>query len=96
MPQSAQNREQAQKLFQVNCAVCHGQAGDGKSLVSERFASAGVVPPVDFRSQRVRSRTDGQLYWLVTNGIGNMPAFHELLTDDQRWMLVQVIRNPGQ
>jgi mono/diheme cytochrome c family protein len=96
VPASAQSREQAKKLFEVNCAVCHGPNADGKSLVADRFAAAGVVPPVDFRSQRVRNRTDGELYWLVTNGIGNMPAFGDLLTDDQRWMLVQYIRNPGQ
>jgi len=96
VPATAQSREQAQRLFQVNCAVCHGQNADGKSPVAERFATAGVVPPVDFRSQRVRSRSDGQLYWIVTNGVGNMPPFGDLLTDDQRWMLVQVIRNPGQ
>ena len=96
IPATAQNREQAQKLFSVNCAVCHGPNADGKSPVADRFATAGVVPPVDFRSPRVRGRTDGQLYWIVTNGVGNMPPFGDLLTDDQRWMLVQVIRNPGQ
>jgi len=95
-PATAQSREQAQRLFQVNCAVCHGKNADGDSAVAQRFKTAGAVPPVDFRSQRVRSRTDGELYWLISEGVGNMPPFGELLTDEQRWSLIQVIRNPGQ
>ncbi len=92
VPANDQTRAQGQRLYQVNCGACHGQNADGKSEVSTRFANAGVVPPVDFRSDRARNRSDGQLYWLVTNGIGNMPPFGEILTDDQRWMIVQHIR----
>jgi mono/diheme cytochrome c family protein len=95
-PATAQSREQAQRVFQVNCAVCHGKNADGTSAVADRFKTAGAVPPPDFRSQRVRSRADGELYWLISEGIGNMPPFGELLTDEQRWSLIQVIRNPGQ
>jgi mono/diheme cytochrome c family protein len=49
-------------------------------------------PPADLTSSRVRSRTDGQLYWLITNGIGNMPNFADLLTDEERWAMVNVVR----
>ncbi len=61
--------------------------------MAERFTAASANPPVDFTSQRVRARTDGELFWLITNGIGNMPPFGDILTDNQRWQLVQVIRN---
>jgi len=49
-------------------------------------------PPADFTSARVRSRTDGQLYWLITHGIGNMPNFASILSDDERWAMVNVVR----
>jgi mono/diheme cytochrome c family protein len=91
---SAQTREQARKLYDVNCSACHGKTANGQSEVASRFSAAGAIPPPDFRSPRVTGRTDGQLYWLVTNGIGNMPPFGDLLTDEQRWMVVQFIRNP--
>ena len=92
VPRSSQSVAQARDLYGVNCTMCHGQAGHGDGVIAAYFKSAGRVPPADFTSERVRSRTDGQLYWLVSNGIGGMPAFRELLTDDQRWALIYFIR----
>jgi mono/diheme cytochrome c family protein len=53
------------------------------------------VPPVDFASQRVRSRTDGQLFWIVANGLGNMPAFRALLTEHELWTVIHFVRQAG-
>lgn len=82
----------AAETFRINCAVCHGQDGRGQSFVAQRFAEAGLVPPADLSGTRVRSRSDGELYWIVTYGLGNMPPFRDLLTDQQIWMLVHRVR----
>ena len=82
----------AAATFKVNCAVCHGERGNGQSFVADRFNNAKVVPPADLSSSRVRNRSDGEIYWLVNNGIGNMPPFRELLTEDQVWGLVLQVR----
>jgi mono/diheme cytochrome c family protein len=84
--------ERAAELYRVNCAMCHGQDGHGQGPVAHYFSDAGVVPPVDFATARVHARTDGQLYWILANGLGGMPAFGRLLTDEQLWLLVQAIR----
>jgi mono/diheme cytochrome c family protein len=94
---STQNTDRARRLFAVNCAMCHGVNGRGpnddpKPAVGARFAALGYIHPVDFQSERVRSRSDGELWWLISKGIGNMPAFDSLVTDDDRWMLVHLIR----
>jgi mono/diheme cytochrome c family protein len=94
VPATDQSRQQARQLFLTNCSACHGRNADGQSEVATRFAAAGAVPPPDFRSSRVQGHTDGQLYWLISNGISNMPPFGDLLTDEQRWTIVQYIRNP--
>src|SRR5687768_855565 len=57
----------AAALFKVNCAVCHGERGNGQSFVAERFTAAKQVPPADLTSSRIRSRSDGEIYWIVTN-----------------------------
>ena len=88
-PGLARGRE----VFRVNCAICHGADGRGQSYVAERFAAAQVLRPVNLAEARARDRTDGQLYWLVTNGVGNMPPFADLLTENERWSLVHVIRD---
>jgi mono/diheme cytochrome c family protein len=84
--------EQARRIYRVNCAMCHGPNGDGQSIIAGYFRAAGVVPPVDFDSDRVRARTDGQLYWIVANGLGNMPPFGSLLTEEELWTVVHFIR----
>jgi mono/diheme cytochrome c family protein len=95
VPASAEALQQAAELYRVNCAMCHGQDGHGQGPVAHYFADAGVVPPVDFASDRVHARTDGQLYWILANGLGGMPAFGRLLTDEQLWLLVHAIRAAG-
>lgn len=88
----AQGLERGRQVLAVNCAACHGKDGHGQSIVAEHFKARGFVPPVDFTSQRAQSRTDGQLYWMIVNGLGNMPPFGDLLTDDDVWSAVYAIR----
>ncbi len=92
VPRTPQTQERARQLFAVNCAICHGPDGRGQSVVAQHFVQAGFVPPADLASPRVRQRTDGQLYWIVAHGLGNMPPFQDLLTDEQLWTVVYLIR----
>jgi mono/diheme cytochrome c family protein len=92
VPRDPQTLERARQVFQVNCAMCHGRDGRGQSVVAEHFVRANVVPPVDFAGDRARGRTDGQLYWIVANGLGNMPPFGELLSEAELWTVVHFIR----
>jgi mono/diheme cytochrome c family protein len=87
-----QTLQRAGDLYRVNCAMCHGADGHGQSVVADQFKSAGIVPPVDFASQRVQARTDGQIYWLVGHGLGGMPPFRHLLSDDDLWTVVLFVR----
>ncbi len=87
-----QTLQRAAQVYRVNCAMCHGTDGHGSGPLAEYFKSAGSIAPVNLASDRVRSRTDGQLYWLVGHGIGNMPPFRQLLSDDDLWLAVHLIR----
>jgi mono/diheme cytochrome c family protein len=79
-------------LARVNCSACHGADGHGDGAVASYFSP---VKPVDFRSDRVHSRTDGQLFWIVANGLGNMPAFRNLLSEQDLWTVVLFVRQSG-
>jgi mono/diheme cytochrome c family protein len=81
--------QHARELARVNCAACHGAAGDGQGPVAGYFSP---VRPVDFRSERVRNRTDGELFWIIANGLGNMPAFRDLLSEQDLWSVVLYVR----
>jgi mono/diheme cytochrome c family protein len=92
LPATADAVDRGRLSYRINCAMCHGADGHGDSPVAAYFRGAGVVPPVDLASPRVRDRGDGQLYWLIVNGIGNMPPFHDLLDEEEVWSLVRYIR----
>jgi mono/diheme cytochrome c family protein len=92
-PPSGENLQRAVQLERVNCATCHATDGHGQGPVATYFSP---VKPVDFASERVRNRTDGQLFWLVANGIGNMPAFRSLLSETDLWTVILFVRQVQQ
>ena len=94
IPRSEESLERARQVYLVNCATCHGPAGDGRGPMTPYYTGnpAAVVPPIDFAAPRVQARTDGQLWWIVRHGLGNMPPYEDLLTDDEVWLMVLFIR----
>jgi mono/diheme cytochrome c family protein len=91
-PDTPQSRAHAAEVYRVNCAMCHGADGHAQTLVANDFRAAGAVPPVDFAADRVRRRTDGELFWIIANGIGNMLPFGDLLGEDDLWLMVSQVR----
>jgi mono/diheme cytochrome c family protein len=75
-------------LYVANCVPCHGSKGKGDGA-----ASAALNPkPADHSSARVQSETDGSLYWKLSAGRNPMPSYQKILSDKQRWELVDYIR----
>lgn len=96
MTPTPENLSHAAQLFRTECSFCHGPAGRGDGPMVEYFRQQGVTPPLDLASLRVRARQPGELYWLISNGIGSMPAFGRMLTPEQRWLLVLWVTSVGR
>jgi len=77
-------------LYLANCANCHGQngAGDGPTGV-------GLMPPPGAIWPAVSSSSDGQLEYLITQGVSAtaMPPFATSLTESDRWDLVNYLHS---
>src|SRR5437870_10586000 len=67
-----ENIEAGRALFNRNCASCHGDDGKAKTDV----AAAMKVKPTDLTGHEMHGITDGEIYWVITNGINKsaMPA----------------------
>jgi mono/diheme cytochrome c family protein len=79
---------EAKKTYSTMCVPCHGDKGKGNGP-----AAVALNPrPADHTSAVVQSQSDGALYWKLTNGRGAMQAYKLLLTDQQRWALINYIR----
>jgi mono/diheme cytochrome c family protein len=88
----------AAEVFRVNCSMCHGPAGKGDGAVGGRLQANGYVRPPDLTSPATQSKSDGQIFYIVSNGVVVMPKFSLLLNEHDRWSMVSYIRwlaNPG-
>jgi mono/diheme cytochrome c family protein len=77
-----------------HCAICHANDGSGRTLIGR-----GLYPkPPDMALQTTQDLTDGELYYVIENGIRftGMPAFGEQPgnpDDKETWELVDFIRH---
>lgn len=81
----------AKKLFGYHCAMCHGAAGDGKGDLAEDMK----LKLKDWRdSNALAKMTDGELFYIVTNGRGKMTGGEGDRTSEVvRWNLVNYVRS---
>ena len=86
---SARSIAAGSSLFAQHCASCHGAQGRGDGPAAEEL----TPPPPDLTGADIARQRDGDLYWWITNGIGNaMPRFAAALDDTARWTLIDFIR----
>ncbi len=76
-----------------HCAVCHGNDGKGRTEMGR-----GLYPkPPDMSRERTQSLTDGELAWIIRNGVRltGMPAWGEPGSPpgEEDWQLVLFIRH---
>jgi S-disulfanyl-L-cysteine oxidoreductase SoxD len=86
------NVHQGQAAFSQYCVSCHGLDGQNTGVP---FADR-MYPPVPLLSSPdVQQFTDGQLKWIIDNGIGpsGMPASRGILRDEEIWSIVLYIRH---
>lgn len=75
-------------IYQSMCAVCHGEKGKGNGP-----ASVTLTPsPANFLSIRVKDESDGAIFWKLTEGNPPMASYKTMLTETQRWQLVNYLR----
>jgi len=88
-PLTEENLKAGKALYTNHCVQCHGDRGDGNGQKSQELS----VEPGNFTDVRkMRTLTDGQLYWQITKGRNPMPAFEEKLSALERWQAVDYIR----
>jgi glucose/arabinose dehydrogenase/mono/diheme cytochrome c family protein len=83
-PYQGQNAASGKAAYQVNCAACHGPAGEG----------SGNIPSL--ASGAAQGASDGELFWYITKGDVNngMPSW-QALPREQRWAIINYIRVLG-
>jgi cytochrome c len=88
-PGSIQDGKEA---FTHYCVACHGLDGQNTGVP---FADRMAPPVPSLLSNEVQSYSDGQLKWVIENGIwpSGMPASKGILSDEEQWEIVTFIRH---
>lgn len=93
VPNSPQSLLEAKMHWADHCATCHANNGSGDTEMG-----AHMYPRApDMRKSRTQKLTDGELYFIIQNGIrlSGMPAWGKAgeLNDEESWKLVHFIRH---
>ena len=87
-----QNIAEGKEAFSHYCVACHGIDGQNTGVP---FADRLSPPVPSLKSEAVQTYTDGQLKWIIDNGLwpSGMPGSSGILSDDEIWSTVLYIRN---
>jgi len=93
VPPAAEGLAEARKLFGYNCAMCHGKEGDGKG----DLAADMKLQLNDWRdASSIEKMTDGELFWIISNGKGKMLGEGDRTSGKVRWNFVNLVRSFGK
>jgi len=81
--------ERGRERYDIYCAPCHSQVGDGNGFVPSRgFARK----PPTFHKPRWQKAPLGEFYDVISNGSGIMPDYASQIPPRDRWNIVAYIR----
>jgi len=89
MPATDENLIAGAKLYRQMCSRCHGVTGESDHTYGQSF-----YPPAPQLPLTRTLYTDNEMFWIVKHGIRNtaMLAWGNLLSDDEIWQIVTLIR----
>ena len=82
-------RSRGAAIYTEHCTECHDEQGRGVGEHLDYSLQSILSIPSQPGNQPL---SDGELYWKITHGIGKMPSFAGVLTDEERWLMVNHIR----
>jgi mono/diheme cytochrome c family protein len=85
---NAEATSEGKKIYTQYCVTCHGDKGKGNGIAAPGLSR----PPADHTSDFVQNQTDGALFWIIREGNNPMPTYKTVLTETQRWQVVNYIR----
>lgn len=77
--------EKAKELYDIYCAICHGEKGNGKGYLVEKEKILGVPSYAD------REITEGSVYHITTYGINSMGSYANQLNQKERWIVANYV-----
>ena len=82
-----ESARQGKHIYLENCADCHG-----KNIEGMKAEEVGLEMDTPNLKKRLKTHTDGDFFWKIDEGRGDMPSFKDQLSDEQIWNIINYIR----
>lgn len=89
LPVTQENLDEGKKLYDIYCAVCHGDKGDGQGILMEREKFLGIPSYAD----PGRTITEGSIYHVQMYGLNAMGSYASQTNELERWQITQHVMN---
>ena len=85
---------EAERLYLVNCGICHGTTLDGNGpLYKDGTGPYAAAPKNLVADAGVLAMPDGQMFYSISYGKGQMGSYASQLSTTQRWMVIHYINS---
>ena len=90
---SAKDREEAERLYLVNCGICHGTNLNGNGpLYKDGNGPYAAKPATLVGDAKYEAMPAGQMFYSVAYGKNLMGSYASQLSRKQRWMVIAYIK----
>jgi len=80
--------ERGRQRYGIYCQPCHDARGEGRGILFQR----GNVPTGNFHEEKILKYADGQIFDVITNGVGLMAGYRWPIPPADRWAIVAYVR----
>lgn len=87
LPFSKESAESGREVYLENCVVCHGENAEGLMA-----AKAGLNTDTPDLKKRLATHSDGDFFWKIEEGRGEMPSFKGELEAREIWEVIHYIK----
>ena len=85
-----ESQAHAKKVYGYDCAMCHAANGNGKGdvVADMKLTLKDYTDPA-----ALKDLTDGELFYIIKNGKGQMPGEGDRAKPDDLWNMVILVRS---
>lgn len=87
------NMKEAERLYLVNCGICHGAKLDGNGPLFNGGDGPYTAAPKNFMDPTMKAMTEGTMFHAVTFGKGQMGSYASQLNTKQRWEVIAYVKS---
>jgi mono/diheme cytochrome c family protein len=91
---SAADAEETERLYLINCAICHGSKLDGNGPLYKGGEGPYPAKPATLVGDpAIEAKTEGTYFHVQTYGKGMMGSYASQLNRRQRWMIAAYVKS---